>query len=78
MLKAGVGSWSLLLWNGETETQVGRVDWLVTEHLSAQIQGEDSVISDVQIKLEPLLLAHLTHQQSLKMDYKWESYSPPK
>jgi hypothetical protein len=36
MLKAGVGSWSLLFWNGETKTQVGRVDWLVTEHLSTQ------------------------------------------
>jgi hypothetical protein len=34
------------------------------------IQGEGFVVCGVQIKLELLLLKHLTHQQSSKMDEK--------
>jgi hypothetical protein len=42
-----------------------RVNWPVTEHLSAQgrldSRGELSVVSDVSTKLEPFLLTHLAH-----------------
>jgi len=33
-----------------------------------QIQGEGSIVSGVQTKLEPFLLAHLMHLKSLKME----------
>ncbi len=46
------------MWNQEDV----RVDWQVTEHFRAdRIQGEGSVVSGVQTKLELLLLLHLTH-----------------
>jgi hypothetical protein len=38
--------------------------------------GECFVAYGVQTKFEALLLMHLTHQESSKMDYKWESYGP--
>jgi hypothetical protein len=44
-----------------TSMYSGRVDWLVIEHLSAQgrpIKGRAPLFLDVQIKLEPFLLAH--------------------
>jgi hypothetical protein len=42
-----------------------RVDWWVIKHLSTQgkpdPRGASVVISDIQIKLERLLFAHLIH-----------------
>jgi hypothetical protein len=47
------------------------LDQLVTEHLSlraGQIQEEGFNVSGVWTKLEPILLAHLTHQELWKMN----------
>jgi hypothetical protein len=38
--------------------------------------GRGSISSSVQTKLEAIFLLHLTHQESSKFHYKWESYGP--
>jgi hypothetical protein len=50
--------------NLSLKKQITRVNWPVIKQLSAYgrpDQGEGSIVSGVQTKLEPLLLVHVAH-----------------